>query len=321
MLQQTQVATVVPYFLRFIQRFPTLPDLAAADLQDILRLWQGLGYYRRARNLHACAQRVVTDHAGHVPRDVPSLLKLPGVGRYTAGAIASLAYGTPAPILDGNVTRVLCRLDAIRSDPRDRATQQLLWRRAEEILPPSDVGAFNSALMELGATLCTPRNPKCLLCPVQPHCQAAQQGRQEQIPLPRKSKPVPLHRRYVLCIRHRQRFWIEQRPARGRWAGLWQFKTLESTSKPFTHNQLREKFNLSISKPQPLGTVSHRLTHRQYEFDVFACDWMGPPPADVTWAALDELTDYPLPKPHLEIAKLLTAHDWPADKRYCKSGS
>ena len=321
MLQQTQVATVVPYFLRFIERFPTLADLAAADLQEILRLWQGLGYYRRARNLHACARQVLSDHAGHVPRDVASLLKLPGIGRYTAGAIASLAYGTPAPILDGNVTRVLCRLDAIDTDPRDRTTQQLLWKRAEEILPDADVGAFNSALMELGATLCTPRNPKCLLCPVQRHCRAAKQGRQEEIPLPKKSKPVPLHRRYVLCIRHHQRFWIEQRPPKGRWAGLWQFKTLESANKPFTSKQLHSKFSLTVSKPQPLGVVRHRLTHRQYEFDVFACDWIGQPPAGSTWASVNELSDYPLPKPHLEIAKLLTTHDWPRPKGYCKSGA
>jgi A/G-specific adenine glycosylase len=321
MLQQTQVATVVPYFLRFVERFPTLADLAAADLQEILRLWQGLGYYRRARNLHACARQVMSDHAGRVPRDLQSLLRLPGVGRYTAGAIASLAYGAPAPILDGNVTRVLCRLDGIDTDPRNRATQQLLWQRAGEILPHSDIGAFNSALMELGATICTPRNPRCLLCPVQPHCRAAEEGRQEEIPLPKKSKPVPLHRRYVLCIRHGGRFWIEQRPAQGRWSGLWQFKTLESASKPFTQKQLQAKFGLPVSKPQPLGVVRHRLTHRQYEFDAFACDWTGPSPAGNVWASLEELADYPLPKPHLVIAKLLTTHDWPRLEGYCKSGS
>ena len=321
MLQQTQVATVVPYFLRFIERFPTIAELAEADLQEILRLWQGLGYYRRARNLHACAQRVVRDHGGRVPRDVETLLTLPGVGRYTAGAIASLAYGTAAPILDGNVTRVLCRLDAIETDPRDRGTQQLLWRRAEEILPGRDVGAFNSAMMELGATVCTPRNPGCLLCPVKEHCETARLGRQEEIPLPKKSKPVPLHRRYVLCIRHRRRFWIEQRPHTGRWGGLWQFKTLESGPKPFSQKQLRSKFNLEVSKPRPLGIIRHRLTHRQYEFDVFACDWVGEPPSGATWVSLEELADYPLPKPHVEVAQLLRTHDWPRPTGYCKSGT
>jgi A/G-specific adenine glycosylase len=321
MLQQTQVATVVPYFLRFIERFPTIADLASGELQEILRLWQGLGYYRRARNLHACVQRVVSEHGGRVPGDVATLLTLPGVGRYTAGAIASLAYGTRAPILDGNVTRVLCRLDAIDTDPRARDTQALLWRRAEAILPDRKVGAFNSALMELGATLCTPRNPKCLVCPVQEQSDAARQGRQEEIPLPKKAKAVPLHRRYVLCIGQGQRFWIEQRPRTGRWAGLWQFKTLESGSKPFSQKQLRSKFNLEVSKPQPLGVVRHRLTHRQYEFDVYACDWLGDRRSDATWVSLEELDDYPLPKPHVEVAQLLRAHDWPRPAGYCKSGA
>jgi A/G-specific adenine glycosylase len=156
---------------------------------------------------------------------------------------------------------------------------------------------------------------------VRVHCVAAEAGRQEEIPLPKKSKPVPLHRRYVLGIRHARRFWIEQRPAEGRWAGLWQFKTLEAGNKPFTQKQLRAKFGLSVTPPQPLGVVRHRLTHRQYEFDVFACAWVGKPPAGSTWASLEELAGYPLPKPHLEIARLLTAHDWPRLEGYCKSGS
>src|SRR5205085_5535935 len=151
MLQQTQVATVVPYFERFIERFPTLHDLAAAQEQEVLRLWQGLGYYSRARNLRAAARAVVEQHGGVLPCDRDGLLELPGIGRYTAGAVASIAFGRRAPILDGNVIRVLCRIDGIETDPRDRQTRQLLWRRAEEILPRRRVGAFNSALMVLGA--------------------------------------------------------------------------------------------------------------------------------------------------------------------------
>src|SRR5687768_16089198 len=172
MLQQTQVATVVPYFNRFIARFPTLADLAGADEQEVLRLWQGLGYYSRARNLQAAARKVVAEYGGELPRERDRLLTLPGVGRYTAGAVASIAFDRRAPILDGNVIRVLCRIDKIQSDPRDRSTQDLLWRRAEEVLPARRAGAFNSALMELGATVCTPRSPQCLLCPVREHCEA-----------------------------------------------------------------------------------------------------------------------------------------------------
>src|SRR5690348_5420550 len=151
MLQQTQVATVIPYFQRFIERFPTIAELAAADEQDVLRLWQGLGYYSRARNLQRCAQRVVTDFGGQLPQDLESLRALPGVGRYTAGAPASIAFGRRAPILDGNVTRVICRLDRIQRDPREAATNDVLWTRAAEILPARQrIGDFNSALMELG---------------------------------------------------------------------------------------------------------------------------------------------------------------------------
>lgn len=305
MLQQTQVATVVPYFHRFVGRFPTLADLAAADLQEVLRLWQGLGYYSRARNLHACAQQVQREHAGTVPRDVETLLTLPGVGRYTAGAIASLAYNTPAPILDGNVTRVVCRLDRIESDPRDRPTQARLWERAAEILPAGRAGDFNSALMELGATVCTPRNPQCLLCPVRSHCEAASAGLQERIPLPKKTKPTPLHRRYVLCVRHGQQFLIEQRPPRGRWAGMWQFKTWESDGRPCSLPQLKRQLGFAVSKPLELGRVRHALTHRRYEFAAYTAEAHTPPPPGQVWVTLDQLDAYPLSKPQLSIADLL----------------
>ena len=171
MLQQTQVATVIPYFDRFIGRFPTFRALADADEQDVLRLWQGLGYYSRARNLHAAAKRIVREFGGEMPRTAEALRQLPGVGRYTAGAVASIAFDCPAPIVDGNVARVLCRIDRIESDPRtDKPTLEEIWRRAEQILPAARCGDFNSALMELGATVCTPRNPKCLICPMKKGC-------------------------------------------------------------------------------------------------------------------------------------------------------
>jgi A/G-specific adenine glycosylase len=307
MLQQTQVATVVPYYHRFLARFPTLPDLARADLQEVLRLWQGLGYYSRARNLHACARAILERHGGIVPRDVPSLLELPGVGRYTAGAIASLAYNTRAPILDGNVMRVLCRLDRIEKDPRERSAQAALWARSEQILPDRRAGDFNSALMELGATLCTPRNPQCLLCPVRSHCAAAAAGMQDRIPLPRKTKPIPLHRRYVLCVRHGRQFLIERRPDKGRWAGLWQFKTLESNGHPHTVRELGKRLGLAVSRPKRLGVVRHGLTHRRYEFDAYVAELSGDRPASTVWVTLEQLDAYPLSKPQLSIARLLAS--------------
>ncbi len=309
MLQQTQAATVAPYFTRFLAAFPSVGALAAANPQEVLRLWQGLGYYSRARHLHRSAQIVVQQYGGKIPDQVDALLELPGVGRYTAGAIASLAYQRPAPILDGNVLRVLCRLDGIADDPRSRHVQERLWARAEQILPTKNVGDFNSALMELGATLCTPRTPKCLNCPVRSHCCAYHQGVQDRIPLPRKRRPTPLHRRRVFCIEDRGRWLIEQRPPRGRWAGMWQFVTIPaSDASPHAPAKIAE-LSLAIGPLRPLGTLRHALTHRRYEFEVFACRAKTPlfsqAKGERRWAALDELADYPLPRPHVKIAQWL----------------
>lgn len=304
MLQQTQVATVIPYFNRFIERFPKLTDLAAADEQDVLRAWQGLGYYSRARNLRAAAQTVVAQYGGDLPRERDELLKLPGVGRYTAGAVASIAFDRRAAILDGNVARVLCRIDRIEADPRERATQELLWRRAEEILPRKRVGTFNTALMELGATVCIPRSPQCLICPVRQDCEAYAGGVQEKIPAPRKARPTPLLRRATFCIRRGDRFLLEQRPARGRWAGMWQFVTV-----PVEPSADRPALPVRTTEPRALGIVTHCLTHRRYHFDVFFCDANGTDDltdnAPRAWVTLDGLSDYPLPRPHLRVAEML----------------
>ena len=313
MLQQTQVATVVPYFRRFLARFPTVADLAAADEQEVLRLWQGLGYYSRARNLHRAARRVVDEHGGAVPSTVDQLLALPGIGRYTAGAVASIAFGRRAPILDGNVTRVLCRLDAVAGDPRtDRAVQQRLWATAEAILPPARTGDFNSALMELGATVCTPRAPKCLICPVAEQCEARSLGIQEQVPPPRKAKPTPLERRAVLCVRRGETWLIEQRPPTGRWAGMWQF-----VARPAPAPGERLAPPVPVGRARRLERVEHQLPHRRYTFDVSWCAAAAAPagadaPAPAldrphAWVTLDGLSAYPLPKPHLRIAELLRA--------------
>ena len=298
MLQQTQVATVIPYFLRFIERFPTLETLAEADEQDVLRMWQGLGYYSRARNLHAAARQIISEHGGEVPRTVEALHNLPGVGRYTAGAVASIAFDRRAPIVDGNVARVICRIDRIESDPREKETLKRIWKRAEQFLPTTRCGDFNSALMELGATVCTPRAPKCLICPVRAHCEAHAGGVQEQIPPPRKSTPTPLLRRDVLCVRDGDKWLIEQRPPRGRWAGMWQFLTIPSS--PSNRANGNRQF----------GIVTHALTHRRYRFRVIACSKLPPglhegAHGKRVWVTLHELDRYPLPRPHLKVAQML----------------
>lgn len=335
MLQQTQVATVIPYFLRFVEKFPTLESLACAEEQDVLRLWQGLGYYSRARNLQQTARNVMRDHAGSLPEDPEELLKLPGIGRYTAGAVASLAFGRRAPILDGNVARVLCRLDRIESDPRQRTTQLRLWERAAEVLPRKRVGDFNSALMELGATVCTPRSPQCSICPVRQHCEAYAAGVQERIPAPRKTAVTPMFRRHVFCISrasaHRgsdcgpdRDFLIEQRPPRGRWAGMWQFITLEAGDSPPGRALLHSHLSLRTTPLEKLATIAHALTHRRYTFEVFTCIASGrssgksktPDPFEKgsgvfdlaggrRWVTLEQLAAYPLPRPHVRIAEML----------------
>lgn len=312
MLQQTQVETVIPYFRRFIERFPTLADLALADEQEVLRLWQGLGYYARARNLQQATQKVMADFDGRLPPDIKSLRTLPGVGRYTAGAISSIAFGRRAPILDGNVIRVLCRLDRIEGDPRDPATQEVLWARAEEVLPRARVGDFNSALMELGAVVCSPRAPRCLLCPARGNCDAFIAGVQEKLPPPKKARPTPLRKRWVFCIRRQtpagEEWLIEQRPANGRWAAMWQFVTIEATTTPPNDQSLSGRLPLKISAPTAVGVVTHALTHRRYQFEVFQCNASEELPLSDhprRWTALADLGRYPLPRPHLKVARIL----------------
>ena len=304
MLQQTQVATVVPYFARFLEAFPTIETLAAADEQRVLRLWQGLGYYSRARNLRKAAISVVEHFGGVVPSDVDALLTLPGVGRYTAGAVASLAYGTRAPILDGNVVRVLCRVDAIEDDPRERTILLRLWRRAEELLPAARAGDFNSGLMELGATVCIPKTPACLICPVRSFCRAFECQIQQRIPVAKKAKATPLQQRWVMCLEDDAgRFLIEQRPAKGRWAGLWQFTTASVAD-------VGASLGVTTTTPIDLGILRHALTHRRYEFHVSRAT-LNTSSGGIAvgearrWMTPAEMEAVPMSKPHLVIRRML----------------
>jgi A/G-specific adenine glycosylase len=302
MLQQTQVATVIPYFHRFTAAFPTIADLAAVPLQQVLWFWQGLGYYSRARTLHATAKRIVAEHGGVIPADAAALRSLPGVGRYTAGAVASIAFGKREPILDGNVTRVLCRLDGIQTDPHTTKTQRMLWARAAQILPRRSPGDFNSALMELGATVCTPRQARCDDCPVREDCRAHAAGLQDKIPPTRAQRPKPLVQRWTFAISRRGRWFIEQRPPVGRWGGLWQFTTVEAPNLERAVAQL----GLRVRDVHPLGEIKHPLTHRRYVFIVHSCramEWESKRPGK--WVTLAELGRHPVAKPHALVAGLL----------------
>lgn len=223
MLQQTTVAAVTPYFERFLTRFPTVTELAAADEHDVLKLWEGLGYYSRARNLHKASRVIVEEFDGEFPEDVTTLQQLPGVGRYTAGAIASIAYDVAAPIVEANTLRLYCRLLGYAEDPKKSAGQKTLWAFAEQLVPARNAGDFNAALMDLGATVCRPTQPDCAACPVSRCCRAFAAGTQDTIPLAGKRKVLTDITDVSVAIRHRGQYLLRQRTTTERWAGLWDF--------------------------------------------------------------------------------------------------
>ena len=223
MLQQTQVATVIPYFERFLTAFPTLPDLARANEQDVLRFWEGLGYYRRARHMHHAAKTIVAEHGGNFPCDPEAASKLPGIGRYTLGAILSQAFDARLPILEANSQRVLCRLFARREDPRSPAGRRWLWEAAETLLPRRQTGDFNQALMELGALICSARSPECSRCPLNTLCRARQVGIQDEIPPAAKRPVTRTVAESAVVLEKKGKLLLVQRPPSGRWGNLWEF--------------------------------------------------------------------------------------------------
>ena len=262
MLQQTQVSTVIPYYSRFLEAFPTVRALAKAELPDVLGQWKGLGYYSRARNLHRAAKELVERYDAKLPRTAAALRELPGFGRYTSGAVASIAFGEEAPIVDGNVARVLSRVHAIDAPPGDKAREARLWAEAERLVKGPTPGALNEALMELGATVCLPRAPLCLLCPVSTHCEALKQGRVEQLP-PAKVRGARKRLELAVAVCRRQgRLLLARRPEQGLFGGLWELPTAESAD--------------ALAKLLPgrlgehLGTVERTLTHRDLVLQLWA---------------------------------------------------
>lgn len=273
MLQQTQVATVIDYYRRFMRRFPSIEALAAAELDDVLTLWSGLGYYRRARHLHAAARAVVESFGGTMPDRVETLMTLPGIGRYTAGIIASVVYGVRAPVLDGNVRRVLARLFAIRQAGQGSQMDKQLWTIAEQILPVEHCGDFNQALMELGATVCSPRAPRCPTCPLQASCEAHTRGLTQLIPSPAERKQVSSIRFVSAAVRAGQAMLFVQRPAQGLWAGLWELPTepLGDRETPARGlDRLRRRLPPgTILQDKPIGKITRQLTHRNVTFHLY----------------------------------------------------
>ena len=259
MLQQTQVSSVIPYYLRFVSEFPDVRSLAAAPIDHVLRLWSGLGYYRRAHFLHRAAQTLVAEHAGVMPRDPKALTALPGIGRSTAAAIAALAYGTRAAILDGNVKRVLARHAGIAGYPGDARVERALWKRAEEVLPESDIADYTQALMDLGATVCVRAAPRCSACPIRTDCRARRSGRVDQLPSPRPRKALPRRKLKVLVVEQAGEVLLERRPPAGVWAGLWSLPELETGADAARY--CRKRFGAQVKPLALLREIEHVFTH------------------------------------------------------------
>lgn len=276
MLQQTQVARVVERFPHFIERFPTVTALAAAAEHDVLAEWSGMGYYRRARNLLAAARMIVAEFGGHVPKEVADLRRLPGVGRYTAGAVASIAFGQAAPIVDGNVARVLLRIHGRDAASDDRSVQGWLWDHAQALAAAAESpGSLNEAVMELGATVCTPppSMPRCERCPVREFCAARELGIQDKIPRAKaRVRQRALYCAVAVVVRADGSLLMEQRPGAGMWAGLWQAPTIESLEAAPTAGQLGAEVGIDPGRLRPDAAFEHQTTHRRVLFRVWRAE-------------------------------------------------
>ncbi len=259
MLQQTQVATVIPYFNRFVSRFPDLDSLAAAHEDEVLSLWSGLGYYSRARNLHAAARSLVEKQGGKFPVAADAIAQLPGIGRSTAGAIAALAFGQHCAILDGNVKRVLARHGGITGWPGDKKVEALLWQRAEAHLPRRAIEAYTQGMMDLGALVCTRSQPACTTCPLNADCHAYLWNRTGELPTPRPKKTLPERQVQMLILHQGGELMLEKRPARGIWGGLWSLPELAIDADPGAH--CRDHFGFTTLSQQALPQFTHCFTH------------------------------------------------------------
>lgn len=313
MLQQTQVATVIPYYQRFLQAFPTVAALAAASEEEVLRLWEGLGYYQRARHLHRAAQQIVAEHGGCIPQEPEVFARLPGVGSYTLGAVLSQAFDCRLPILEANSQRLLSRLLGLRADPRQGPVRRWLWQRVTELLPYRGVGEFNQALMELGSLVCTPTAPRCNACPVRRACRAHQLGLQEEIPPP---APPPRWQRLeevAVVIWRRHQVLLCRRPPQGRWAGLWEFphgprageepaqaaQRLAHTYTGLTVHPLAELLTLRH------GVTRFRITLTCLEARYLSGQFNSPFYPEGRWLSPAELVHLPVSAPQRRLAQAL----------------
>ena len=307
MLQQTRVETVIPYFERWMKRFPGVETLAEADEQEVLKLWEGLGYYSRARSIHKAARIIISDHNGTIPRDPKELQKLPGIGAYTAGAIASMGYGIPAACLDGNIRRILARYFDIAEPVRTPETEKRLWELAEENLDRERPGDFNEALMDLGAAVCLPENPQCLLCPLTEECLARQHGTTAERPVMIKAEPIPHYivTAAVIPDESGEHFLLTKRPSKGLLGGMWEFpggKQEQGESlEDCIRREIREELDIAITVSGAFGIYKHAYTHFKVTLHAFLCRHTAGDPKplaadELGWFTRNEMQDLPMGK-------------------------
>ena len=314
MLQQTRVETVLPYYDRWMTQFPALDSLAQATQQEVLSAWEGLGYYSRARNLHRAAQIVMDELDGKFPQDVKSLRRLPGIGRYTAGAIASIAFGLDEPALDGNIRRVFSRVFDVRHLARSKESEAQLWQLAASHLPAGRAGEYNQALMDLGSLICTPREPDCPTCPLNKHCQAYFLGVQAERPLRPERKSLPHHIVGSAIIERAGQVLIAQRPQDGLLGGLWEFpggkiEPGEDIAAGLKR-EICEELGVEIEIGAEYGVYKHAYTHFRVTLHAFLCQLNGHQPQNLyhtslAWTEIPSLVDYPMGKIDRQISNAL----------------
>ena len=314
MLQQTQVTTVIPYYHNFLRKFPTIADLAAAPLEDVLKAWEGLGYYARARNLHRAAIDLVEQYEGRLPTTYAELQTLPGFGDYTAGAVASIAFNDPVPAIDGNVKRVLARLLAIATDIQRGPAVRQLKEAATALVDPETPAEWTQALMELGALVCLPQSPQCSLCPLQELCQGRLRGIERDLPVKSPQKKLPHYDVTAAVIRRAGRFLIAQRPLDGMLGGLWEFpggKREEGESlRDCLRREIKEELGIDIIVGRQITMVKHGYTHFKITLHAFECELLSGQPqalevAAWRWVTPDELPTFPFPRTDLKIIDAL----------------
>ncbi len=298
MLQQTQVATVIPYYEKFLARFPTLEALAAAPIDSVMGLWSGLGYYARARNLHACAQTILREHGGEFPHDAETMAKLPGIGRSTANSIAAFCFGAREPILDGNVKRVLTRQFGIEGFPGRPAVEKQLWALAGSLLPRKNVGIYNQAQMDLGSLVCTRSKPLCDECPVCSSCVAKKSGRVAELPAKKPKAAIPERKATLLMLVHQGSVLLELRPPSGIWGGLLSLPELPPNADASAY--AKAKFGCRPGKWLELPLLTHTFTHFRLHISTLRAKVKHEPRITENaqrWIDLNELAEAPLPAP------------------------